>query len=147
MNLFGVSVDRGSIEWHPGEICVIGRNIHRLVDVSALSLVSPPFLGLGLILANIAIVGMSFLGCYSQLTPTNPVTWVTLALLNVLWFLSTITTKWIKVSYREQSGLEVTAYLLPVSANGWRRFDGASQRLLELLKQKVPVTRTPSGVL
>jgi hypothetical protein len=47
----------------------------------------------------------------TALTPSDPLTWMTLAAVNALFIISSVATKWLRVTYRPQSGTEETVYL------------------------------------
>jgi hypothetical protein len=127
-----------NIEWKRGEICLRGERVHTLRDVTALSLVSPPFPWLVLIIMNPLLIGLSAAGMYQTLSLANPTFWIMIVILNIVMIWSTLSMKWIRVTCQnKESGREEAAYLLPVTPSGWRRFDGASQQLLALLTNEV----------
>lgn len=138
--------DMGSLEWQRREICVIGsRQVHEFRKVLDLALVRQPVSWVAALVMNILIIGLVFIGFFSMLTRDNPFTWILLVGMNVLLVRSTVTIKWIRVTYRDRSGAEASVYLLPVSPSGWRRFDGASQHLLAVLREDVLPARSLTG--
>jgi hypothetical protein len=130
--------DQGSLEWSPGEIRVIGNQVHEFKEVFEVSLVAQPISWLSLALGNLGIAAMTFGGLLTVLTPTEPITWILWPLLNILFIVMTIMTKWIRISYRNQTGVNAHVYLQPVTSAGKpRRFDGACRQLWEILAKGV----------
>lgn len=133
--------DRGPLEWQSGKIRILGRRLHEFSRVKACSLVGQPIPWMAVILSNAIILGMTLTGGTKELTPANPLTWMILTVLNLFLVAATVSTKWIRVVFRDESSPETDVYLLPVTVSGLRRFDGASERLLTILLNEVVVQR------
>jgi hypothetical protein len=133
-----LSHDRGSLEWERGEICVIGRQVHEFTDVTGLLLVRQRLPWIAAIVANILMLGIMVVAIAShQMVPTNPLPWLVVAGLNLLLVAPAVSTKWLRVTYRNKAGLAEDVYLLPVTSGGWRSFDGGVLRLHAILTEEV----------
>jgi len=135
--------DRGFLEWELGQIRLIGRRFHEFKGITSLSIVRQSIPWFAVFITNSLCAGMSLGGVLAVLTPSNPATWFIIGCLNIILIWSTVSTKWIRVTYKGSSGSEEVVYLLPVNSLGWRRIDGAADQLLEILTKGV-LTRPES---
>jgi hypothetical protein len=136
--------DFGRLDWQPGEIQLRGRQFYQFSSVIGLSLVRQTIPRLAILISNLLFLGMTFGGILRELTPSNPVTWGVLVVLNILLIWGAMSTKWIQITYLGRSGQKEVVYILPVNRLGWRQLFGGTEQLYSLLSEQVLVTDSAS---
>lgn len=135
--------DIGDLKWGDSWIRVYGRRTHEFNAITDLTLVRQTSPWLAIVILNLVLLAEIFGSGMREFRPSNPFTWLMLAGINGLLLISTGVTKWLRVTYRPEPGMEQTVYLLAIRPNRMRRSAADMRKLFLILRDAVLVR--PSG--
>jgi hypothetical protein len=134
--------DSGDLAWSEGRIRFRGQSTRYFKDVTDISLVRQPLNWLTIGLCNLLAVALTFGGVMRRLTPSNPITWLTFAVINGLLIVSSFRVKWLQVTYHPRPGTADMVYLVPIRPNGRPKPSADVERLCATLREAVLARRT-----